>query len=120
MRVAMGSRTGSICRWCKQSIAHERELKRVRRLPRDVREGKTRPPESRKAKYAALEEDHARLTKALAHQREIAHLMLWRAEKVGQQRDRMRAALARIAESEVFVGAYAGQMMRDALKEGIE
>lgn len=119
-RLAMGTRTGSICRWCRESIAHERELKRVRRLPRDVREGKTRPLVGWPAKYAALAEDHARLTKAHDWQRNMAHLHLQRLEKVSQQRDRMRAALARIAESEVFVGAYAGQRMRDALKEELE
>lgn len=119
-RLAMGTRTGSICRWCKQSIAHERELKRVRRLPRAVREGKARPLVDWPGKYAALAEDHARLTEALAHQRDMAHLMLQRAEKVGQQRDRMRAALARIYESGFFVGAYAGQSMRDALREELE
>lgn len=119
-RLAMGTRTGSICRWCKQSIAHERELKRVRRLPRDVREGKSRPLVEWPEKYAALAEDHARLLEALKHQRDMAHLMLQRAEKIGQQRDRMRAALARIKETKVFLGAIAGEMLDDALKEGIE
>lgn len=71
-------------------------------------------------KEAALAEDHARLLEALKHQRDMAHLMLQRVEKIGQQRDRMRAALARIKETKVFLGAIAGEMLDDALKEGIE